>query len=478
MSITTSVPSSKRKPGSYQEFDVTSGARGLVPIAYNIVLVGNKLAAGTKANLTPTLVGSEKDGDLFWGAGSELAIMVRAALRAGRKYGAVPFIYGISIADVAGTAATRTFTVAGTATAAGDVVITFGGRTIRCTVNNGDVANTVAAAVKAAIDNYQNVEPLAFTASIAAPVVTMTARQTGVNGNDWRGSVLSAPAGITVTYAVAIAGVGAVVIQPALDILVDKYYHGCAIANHTATDVTSLASFAATNSLPQTKKWPISILCETGSLTTGNTTATTANNYQIVVVNAEFFPNHGSEIAAQMTSTLFAENDPSLSFDSVELDLFVPLAADVPTDTEIETALAAGSAILSVSPYTGNVQIVRFVTTKTTIGGAVFENLLDVTNVKTMFYTAIQVDVRWTIWQQNKDNRKNTTGASKRLRSITLDTLRAEEDLEYVQNVDAHMAELIVEKDAIVKTRLNVGIPVSVVPNLHQLVGVHTLFVE
>jgi phage tail sheath gpL-like len=156
----------------------------------------------------------------------------------------------------------------------------------------------------------------------------------------------------------------------------------------------------------------------------------------------------------------------------------VPLAADVPTDTEIETALAAGSAILSVSPYTGNVQIVRFVTTKTTIGGAVFENLLDVTNVKTMFYTAIQVDVRWTIWQQNKDNRKNTTGASKRLRSITLDTLRAEEDLEYVQNVDAHMAELIVEKDAIVKTRLNVGIPVSVVPNLHQLVGVHTLFVE
>lgn len=478
MPITTSVPSSKRKPGSYQEFDVTSGARGLVPIAYNIALIGNKLAAGTKANLTPTQVTSEKDGDLFFGAGSELAIMIRAALRAGRKYGAVPFIYAVSIADVVGTAATRTFTIAGTATAAGDIVITFGGRTIRSTVNNGDTAATAATALNAAIANYQNVEPLPFTAGVVGAVVTLTARQTGVNGNDWRGAAVSTPAGLTNTYAVAVAGVGAVVIQPALDVLVDKYYHGVVVANHTSVDLTALATYLATMSLPQTKKWPIVGMCETASLTTGNTLATTANNYQIVIVNAELFPNGPSEIAAQMISTLFAEGDPALSFDSVELDLFAPAAADVPTDTEIETALAAGASILSVSPYSGNVIIVRFVTSKTTIAGAVFENLLDVTNVKTMFYTAIQVDIRWTIWQQNKDNRKNTTGASKRLRSITLDVLRTEEDLEYLQNVDAHLGELVVEKDAIVKTRLNVGIPQSVVPNLHQLVGVHTLFIE
>jgi phage tail sheath gpL-like len=480
MPITTSVPSSRRKPGTFQEFDVTSAARGLVPIAYNIALVGNKTAAGTATNLTPYLVGSEGEADTLFGIGSELALMCRAAFDAARRYGTSPAIYAVSIADAAGTAATRTFTVTGPATAAGDLEVKVAGRLIRVGVASGDAQNTIAANLKAAIDAVNAVGDTALpcTAGVATNVVTLTARQTGPNGSDIRIAVVKAPAGVTVATASPIAGATAYVITTALDVLVDRYYHGVAIANHTSTDVANLASYITNMSQPQTKKWPICVMAETASLSTGNTLGTTANNMQICVVNAELFPEMTGELAARAVATLFAEEDPALNFNGAEITPYLPDAAAVPTDAEIETALAAGTTILSVNDQRTAGTIVRFVTTRTSLGGAVFENVLDVTNVKTLFYIAIQVDAAWKRFQANDANRKNTAGAAKRLRSVTLDVLRQAEALDYIQNVELHRDELQVEKDAIVKTRLNCAIPVSVVPNLHQIAGVHTLFIE
>lgn len=480
MSITTSVPSNKRKPGTYHEFDVTSAARGLTPINYNIALVGNKLAAGTQANLAPVLVESEGQADTYFGIGSELALMYRAAVAAAKRYGNSPAIYCVSIADPAGTAATRTFTVTGPATAAGDLVVKIAGRIVRVGISSGDVQNTVAANLKAAIDAVNAIGDTALpcTATVATNVVTITLRQTGPNGNDLRIAVVSAPAGISVATASPVSGATVYSISAALDTLNDRYYHGVAIANHATQDVTNLTTFITTMSQPQTKRWPICVTCETASLSTGNTLATTANHMQICVINAELFPNMTGELAAMACAVLFAETDPALNFNDVELPAYLPAAADVPTDTEIETALAAGATILSVNDQSTAAKIVRFVTTKTTIGGATFENVLDVTNVKTLFYIAIQVDARWKAWQQVKANKKNTAGARKRLKSVTLDILRQAEALEYVQNVDLHLGELQTETDATVKTRVNVAIPVSVIPNLHQIAGVHTLFVE
>jgi phage tail sheath gpL-like len=480
MGIDISVPTSDKVPGTFHEFDITSASRGLVAIVYVVAFIGLMLSGGTAVAATPYEVDSEGRADTLFGAGSELSLMCRAGFDAGRRYGNMPRLFAVAIADPAGTAATRTFTVTGTATAAGDVEVTVCGRVVRAAVALGDVQNTIAASLEAAIDsqNASGDTALPYTAGVATNVVTLTARQTGVNGNDGRITVVNAPAGVTVATASPIAGATAYTIAASLAVLVNRYYHGIAIANHTSTDITALATHITTMSLPQTKAWPQVVLAETASLSTGNTLATTANNMQISVINAELFPEMTGELAARACATLFAEEDPALHFNGAAITPYVPAAVDVPTYTEKKTALDAGATILSVNPENTAGVIVRFMTTKTTISGAAFLQVIDVTTPKTLFKVATNIDIRWIVWQQNAKNKKNTEGARDRLRSITIDVLYLAEEEEWIQNVEAHLGELQVETDSINKGRVKVAIPVSVVPGLHQLAGLHTLFVE
>src|SRR5690349_9214921 len=111
--IETGVPATDLVPGTFHKFDITSGARGLVAIVYTIALIGLMLAGGTAVAGTPYEIDSENIGDTRFGAGSELSLMCRAAFDAGRRYGAMPRVFAVAVADPAGTAATRTFTVTG-----------------------------------------------------------------------------------------------------------------------------------------------------------------------------------------------------------------------------------------------------------------------------------------------------------------------------------------------------------------------------
>ena len=92
MTIATSVPSTVRRPGTFQQLDVTSSARGLVPIQRRVALLGAKIAAGTAVVSVPIQIFSEGQADALFGAGSELALMCRGSIRAGGLYGSSPEI--------------------------------------------------------------------------------------------------------------------------------------------------------------------------------------------------------------------------------------------------------------------------------------------------------------------------------------------------------------------------------------------------
>lgn len=474
MAIKTSIPANLRKPGTFQEFDVTSGARGLIPILRLIALVGARTTAvGTGTNGVPTQMFSEKDGEDAYGRGSELSLMVRAAFKAGRKAGNMPQVWAVSLAEPSGAKATYTLTVTGPATAAGDVVFKISGRTLRAGVASGDSATTIASTIVNAVKAMYSDLPV--TAASSSGVATLTCLTQGVNGNDIKVSVVSVPAGVTCTAAAGVAGTGSYDITASLDTLQDKTYKAIAIANHLAADVADLKSHIADVGLPSVKRWTFGYLAETGTLSTATTLATGANAKEVVITTAEDFADLPGEIAAQMATTVEAEEDVGRSFDGVELDLYGPPIASIPNNTEIETALAAGATPLVMNDTQDQAVIVRCVTTLTTISSVPFENLLDVSNVRVLFEVATQVDFAWRLaFHREKAN----TRTAKRVRTVTLNTLRLCEDKEWLQNVDAHIAELIVEKDSVVKTRFNVSIPNSVVPNLHQIAGVNVLFVE
>src|SRR3972149_3155414 len=273
MSIKTSIPSNPRKPGLYVEFDVTSAARGLAPIDRRVALIGARLTAGTVAAGIPTEVFTETGADPYWGKGSELALMCRAAMKAGKKLARKgkkpPALWALALADPAGVKADFTFTVTGPATAAGDVVFRIAGRTLRAGVANAASATVVNA--------------------------------------------------------------------------------------------------------PGFKAFTIPYLAEIGSATTANALAVGANQMDVVLVSAEDCPNLTGEIAAQVAVTVEGHDDPAANLDGTELDLYPPPAASVPTATEIETAIAAGSLVLGVNNSQDQMTIVRAVTTKTAINSVPFK---------------------------------------------------------------------------------------------------------
>jgi phage tail sheath gpL-like len=478
MTIRHTIPTNDTVPGTRHEIDVVSAAiRAQSARTENLLIVGMKLSGGTGVNGTPYEIFSAKDGDTYFGVGSELALSIRAALKAAKYAGASPRIFAASLADPAGTAAARSFTLGGTSTEAGEIVVTIAGRTIRAYVASGTAAAAAATALEAAIDAYQSVEALPVTAGVAGAVVTTTHRQTGVNGNDLKCAAVFTPAGLTNTVSnTAVAGVGAVTIATVLDLMNDRHYHAVAIANHTSTDLTALAAYITTQSLPQTKRWPFCFLAETASLSTGNSLATTANNKQIVVINAELFPNTPGELAAYVACLAFGKEQPNYNFDGDEMPgIFLPEPTDVPTYDEKKTAINSGATILSVNDNKTAAVIVRMVTTMTSVSSVATTVCLDLGNFRSIVDTVLRIDAKWNLWQQKQENKRNTEGARRRCRTCTLAVLKEQEEREVLQNVDAHLAELLAERQG---SKLVVGIPASVVQALHNIIGVTTLFLE
>lgn len=481
MGIVTSIPTSFSTPGGTVELNTTDGARGLVSLVRRVSLIGVRATGvGTAVNGVPYQIFVEGDGDARFGKGSELAIMCRAALKAGRKAGRTPEIWATSIAAPAGVATTKTFTVTGTATAAGNVIIRIAGRYITAPVASGDVQNTIAASIKSAIDTVAATGDLPGTAGVATNVVTFTLAQIGINGEDLKVSVEFVPSGVTVVAAAGATGTGAAVIQPALDALNDKQYSGVAIANHTTTDVTSLLAYVAARGAAGVKKWSYCFVATNGTLSSGTTLATAANSPYIVVNAFEDCPNLPSEIAAHVAVMRIGIEDPSLSVSGTELDLYAPPGPSVftpGTGGEVESALNGGVTPLSVTA-TGAAYVVRLITTMTTVNSAPYKLQRDFGVPYTLTYMGEQADILVILFMADPANKKMTIATQKRLRSRLLGMLRAAEELTYIQNVELRKDQVQVGPDALVPTRLNYDLPVSVVPGLEQAAGVLRLFVE
>ena len=140
-----SIPSSIRKPGKYFEFNTKLAVRTLPGNLQKVLMLGQKLVAGTQAAMAPVDVFSDEQAAQLFGRGSQLHLMVRAAIKAN------PYLQltTVAIADPAGNAATGTTTLAGTATGSGVLTLWVGANRVDIAVNSGDTAAIVAAALAA-----------------------------------------------------------------------------------------------------------------------------------------------------------------------------------------------------------------------------------------------------------------------------------------------------------------------------------------
>jgi phage tail sheath gpL-like len=202
-----------------------------------------------------------------------------------------------------------------------------------------------------------------------------------------------------------------------------------------------------------------------------------ANDRGIAVINCEQIKALPGEIAAAAGVGLLSKSRPNGNWDGLRLPLPLPDDAFAFTNTEVESALAAGLTPLTsvVDPQTriaqpGLVKIEKFVTTATTQNGQPFEALRDIAVARTGAFVARQTKFGV---QANPDGVLLDDDAIPRVRDMVSTTLYFCQDQKILTNVDADLRLLVVEKDPSAPGPLNVDVTYTVVLGLHQVAFVH-----
>lgn len=483
MPVITGVSSTLRNPQTFHVFSYQFAARSLVPLPIRVALVGGMAGAGaTAVAATIYEISDAVQTDALFGVSSELAIMCRKAFETGARLGRGPRLFAVPVAQPgASVANVRTITVAGTATADGTAIVDVAGRRVYVGIRSGDTAATVSTAVSNALKTIQ--ENLPFTVSVAPPVVSLTAPQAGTNANDISVTAPQTVAGITLTPAVGAAGTGTYDITAALDALAAVPMDGIAFANHAAADVTDINSDVAARWNYAEKRFRFYFLGEAGTIGTATALAGAANHQAVIVASMEGCKSTSGEMATALLMATYSRERPNANYDGLLLPLYPPDAAVLYTPTEVETALAAGLTPLGgvVDPFTravtdGVAKIIRMVTTKTTQNSQPFEVLKDLAVGRTGVYVAAQLDAayaaRWS-GDANPDGTLLTDDVIDQIKDFIVGMMRELESLNILRNVDADIAQLVVERDLITPGRVNVSITYTVVVGLHQIAFVH-----
>ena len=256
--VLTGLAANDPVPGEYAEVVLGAGPVSAASGVYSALLICGMLSTGSA---TPDTViygpdtavslSSEADVIALAGAGSE-------AHRMFRRFTAVNLstpLYMIFVSEgVSAAAATGTITVATTATGAATLRIFVGPQYIDTGIATGDTPTVIAAN---AVININSQTWWPVTATSAAGVITLTAKQKGLRGNWIRyfAQVKPSTSGTTVTPTASTLATGGTVSDSnatALTTIVGKRFYYIASAAEDATQLGVLLSQVNTVALPTT----------------------------------------------------------------------------------------------------------------------------------------------------------------------------------------------------------------------------------
>lgn len=172
------VPPQYQLPGDYTEIQPAYGNQGVLPWPAKVLAIAQMLATGTAQPLTPMQITRPSDATAYFGAGSQAEGMAFAFIAA-NPYTPL-FVMGVVDAPSA-TKATGTYTISGTWTVGWTFVPEIAGVRIPVGVLPTDTPTLVASNAATAINA---VPSLPVTAAAALGVLTITAKNGGVAGND------------------------------------------------------------------------------------------------------------------------------------------------------------------------------------------------------------------------------------------------------------------------------------------------------
>ncbi len=376
------IPSDNLVPMFMTEFDNTNAAKsGAMP--WKNLVIGQPLSGKSETELKQ--ITSDESADALYGAGSQLALMIRAF----RKNSKTSELWALPVSDAASSAKASgkiTVTVASEALASSGVVrLMVGGQKVPVNVTAGYSATEVAKAISDALNSDDN---LPVTASAAEAAVTVTAKNAGtccvgidIRVNHYQGEEL--PTGLSLTIE-AMKDAGA---DPKYEDSLIKgkiegtWFNAIAIGSSESANVSYVKELLDERWTATVQETGVCFFSPNGngkdagtaSLETVTERAEALNSQVVVMPAIPEPPTPGFEVAAAVLGCIApkALNDPAQP-----LSNWAVVGIVAPKETEREglegnnAILKSGAALLTAS-NDGSVYLKRIVTTyKRTANGA------------------------------------------------------------------------------------------------------------
>lgn len=456
------IPASIRKPGKYGEFNLRLAVRTLPANKQRMLIVGQRLAAGSVAEKVPTLAFSDAHAADYFGQGSVAHLMTRAAIVAN------PYLdlTIVALDDAAtGVAALGSTKINGPATSSGSNTVFIANRKIEVGVVSGDTAASMATTLNTELAKYPDLPVTAEVDGVDTAKVNFTAKNKGTLGNQIGITFSSTATGVTSTIVAMNGGAVDPDIAAALATVFAEQYHVVATPYNDETSITALRThlFSVSGSLE--KRPGIGFYGNTGALAATTTLSGLINDGRIYAPYLRGTRSLPYELAAAFSSVVAFEEDPAMPLNTLELKgIHAPAIDQRLSRTEQENCLYNGVTPLEVGPGE-RVQIVRAVSTYVQDAQGVDDiSLLDITTIRSLDYSRKawldRISLRF-------PRSKKTTRVKDAIRTELLDVSYKLEELEILENVDEHKAKLLVEDDLQDPNRVNAAIPADVVNGLH-----------
>lgn len=467
------IPVNLLTPGQYVEFDNSKANKGLVVMPNRILIIAQKLAAGSAAADVPFMATRLADVQAACGRGSHAALMFEAS------QGVTDTVETtiIPLADNgAGVAASGSIAITGAPTEAGLLNLYIGGVLVQAAVAVTDTPTTIAAALAAAI----NANPdLPVTAAAAVGTVTVTARNKGTLGNDidlrlnYYPQSQKTPAGLNVAINAMANGAGDPSIATAIANLGETQYNTILIGLSDGTTLQLLETELTSRWGPLKQNDGRAHTAVRGTVGTLNTWANARNSEHVIAWSVE---QGGSPMPvwkhAAVWGTICAFYlggiDPARPVQTLVGPGLLPATQEKRfTRAERNNLLSYGLATY-IADAGGNLMVERAVTTYTqNAGGFVDPSYRDAETMYTLSYLRYSVRARIAQKFPRYKLANDGTNFAPGQAIVTPRTIRGElialfrdwEEVGLVENFDQFKADLIVQRSPTDVNRVDVLLP-------------------
>ncbi|WFP51427.1 hypothetical protein PL263_05200 [Methylomonas sp. EFPC3] len=455
------IPQALRYPGVYIEIDGSQA--GLGDDIPAVLLVGQKLAAGSAVAGEITRISSVYDAVQKAGAGSMLAQMAARY----RAIDATLDLYMLPYSDNgAGVAATGTITVTNAATADGTLSLYIGGRLVSVGVTSTMTTAQIATAIAAAFTDAD----LPVTAAAVASVVTLTAKHKGTCGNniDMRLNLYGElkPTGLALTLAAMAGGSG----DPAPGNLAtllgaNRWYRYIALGINDAATLAAWHTESGRRYQPPVQAGFRCFTAHRGDYAAAAAFGETKNYEHICDLSLEINPTPTWEAAAILCAAAAPKlyNSPVQSLEGVALTGMVGVTYH--DWTNANSLLFKGMSVMQIA-QDGSCYIKRLITLhQRRPDGSPDDAYLDVNTPETLERVRYEQRIGAIKAFVGTAAAKTNEGYRPGLRITTEDSVRAfllslyqnvlMREYGWVQNYDHYKTTLVVEQDADNPSRFN-----------------------